>query len=498
MNKIIKHIVILVIIIASIIVGVPIASAQDGSDWTPQQRIPGYENDTGTPILIADRDRTVHAFSSQWLYSEEFPTARAIVYNKWILDQGWTTPIDILLSPFKNDARLLDAYLDQSGMAHVIFWGGDNTEAHIYYAQAPLQDAGRATAWTEPIVVGEAAGDPGVGAVTGDDQGKLVIIYSGRKQGNGLYTIYSEDGGETWTDPEPSFLTFSEEFPVILALAPGESGAIHAVWDVRDVGGNGRQINYASLDLQQRQWSDLVVLSEVETGYGVLIPTVVEHDGEILVAYSGVLIRRSNDGGKTWTEPVSPFPHVGVNGVMSFVTDSNQTLHLLWAQRITGSPDIHGAWHSTWQDGRWSVPEAIVSGPTVTDIAGDKAFDPYDVHTVVSQGNLLLVTWRSDPGLKGNGVWYSYKELDAPELPLEMAQMVLPTPTSNPDPTMVPSNLQTASSPGSAFSGSVPDVPGSSFLNNNPINIVLVGLIPVLLLISVVSVVKFFGYRSRS
>ena len=35
------------------------------------------------------------------------------------------------------------------------------------------------------------------------------------------------------------------------------------------------------------------------------------------------------------------------------------------------------------------------------------------------------------------------------ELPLEMAQIVLPTPITNPDPTMVPSSLQIASSSGS-------------------------------------------------
>jgi hypothetical protein len=37
---------------------------------------------------------------------------------------------------------------------------------------------------------------------------------------------------------------------------------------------------------------------------------------------------------------------------------------------------------------------------------------------VVSQGNTILVTWRTDLLSKGNGVWYSYKQVDTPELPV--------------------------------------------------------------------------------
>jgi hypothetical protein len=203
----------------------------------------------------------------------------------------------------------------------------------------------------------------------------------------------------------------------------GQSGWLHAVWSVNDISNHGQAIYYAKFNFGGRDWSEPLQLAETLGGIGTQAPRVIEHNDSLIVMYYEATggkqnLIRSMDVGQTWTDPIAPFPHVGLNGPGDFVVDANDDLHYFWAQRITGSPDIHGIWHSVWQGNRWSEPEAVVSGPTVADQTGDKAFDPYDVQAVVSQGNILLVTWRSDPGLKGNGVWYSFFETNAPELPL--------------------------------------------------------------------------------
>jgi hypothetical protein len=110
-------------------------------------------------------------------------------------------------------------------------------------------------------------------------------------------------------------------------------------------------------------------------------------------------------------------------------------------------------WYSTWRGHRWTPPEAIVSGPLVLDEEGPTSFDPIAPMAIVRQGNVLLVTWRTDYGIKGNGVWYSHSVLAAPELPViplptlappatPMADaanpgvpVLVPTPTASPAPT---------------------------------------------------------------
>jgi hypothetical protein len=491
----------LVIVLISLTrLNMPAVSAQEPTQWPPQERIPGYDDETEPPSLIADPNRTVHAFAYQQIGDEGKEIA--ITYNQWTVKDGWTPPIDVLLSPIKHEARVPSAFLDQAGIVHVAFYGGDETEANIYYSQAPLVRAGQAPAWSKPTLVGDAASSPSLVALTGDDKGDLVILYSGKREGWGLYAVYSADGGDTWTDSAPAFLTYGDFFPVILKLYRGQSGLIHAVWDVRDIGGNGRQINYANLDPGDRQWSEPVVLAEADTGYGVLAPTVIEHDGSVFAAYIAtpkLTMRRSSDDGRTWTEPVTPFRHTGVNGTLSFAVDSNDDLHLLWAQRITGSPDIHGMWHSTWQGGGWTEPEAVVSGPMINDPFRDQSFDPYNAEAVVSQGNVLMATWRTDPGPqnKANGVWYSYKRLDAPEAPV----VALPTIPSKPQ--------QLSATPTVALSRSTPtlaprptlsdwDTSGVSNLPvpDNPAAPVVIGLVSVFLVL-LIAFVWFFSASQR-
>lgn len=468
-------------------------AAQESAGWPSDKSIPDYQAETDTPVLVVDQNRTVHAFSSQWL-EDSGKSIKAVVYNQWTLEKGWTAPIDILLSPLKEEARVLDAVLDENGIMHVIFYGGDETEANVYYSQAPATRAGQAQAWSRPRLVGMDANSPNVGGLAEDGEGNLVIVFSGRREGNGLYTLFSADGGASWTAPEPTFLTYGGTFPFILKLHRGDSGTVHAVWDVRDEGGNGRQINYAQLAPGSRQWRGPVRLATAESGYGVLIPTITEHDGELFVAYSGVTLIRSRDGGLTWSEPARPFQQTGVNGIMSFVEDSGGRLHLLWSQRISGAPDIHGVWHSLWQDGRWTEPEPVVSGPAVPDKTGNAAFDPYDVGAVVSQGNMLLVTWRQDPGLKGNGVWYSYLRLDTPELEVvllpEIAAEVAPTAVSvqQGQPTPVPT-------PNTAVTGPVraTEIVGI----RNPVAPIMLGVLPVVAMLTLGVFWKWLGLARR-
>ncbi|GAG99578.1 unnamed protein product, partial [marine sediment metagenome] len=99
-----------------------------------------------------------------------------------------------------------------------------------------------------------------------------------------------------------------------------------------------------------------------------------------------------------------------------------------------GNRQPHGMWHSVWEGGYWSRPIAIAIGEVSAD------WDPNFAHAVLSQGNVLLVTWMNDWGnMKppSGATWYSYTVLDSPELPVVPLPMQKPLPIDAPSPTQL-------------------------------------------------------------
>jgi hypothetical protein len=414
------------------------ARAQQPDPWSPQARIPVYDDITEErpPFLIADQNRTVHAFNTQ----EIEDGVQAIVYRQWTPDSGWMRPIDVLLNPSGNAIEVLDVFLDQAGVVHMAL----AMDSDIYYAAAPLVHAGRASAWTAPARIGGQAIRPFSAALVGDDHGNLIAAYAGTQQGKGLYALYSSDAGDTWSDPEPIFLTYEEEQPVAeIQMCMGASGQAHAVWTVVDRNGAGVSGHYARWDVEHRRWSEPVPLDTVGEGgllnLGIRFPGIAEHGSDLIVTYyhgnvNGNWWRRSQDGGQTWSAPVRVSSrHVGTNGALSFAVDSNNTLHAFFGQRV--DDQNHGMWHITWEGSGWSDATPVVRGAQVRDRVGGRGFDPKSASAAISQGNMALVTWITD-GIAGeNGAWYSYRLLDAPELPVVPPSMPPTTATAAPTPT---------------------------------------------------------------
>jgi hypothetical protein len=425
--------------------------------WASPNTIPGIDLDSYPPILVADQNKTVHAFLSQWI-GDASDSTRAVVYTQWTPEYGWSSPIDIIVSPI-YEARVTSAYLDKKGLMHVVFYGGNSVSGDIYYTSAYASAAGSATSWSTPIVIGEDAGDPESAVLVGDGQDHLSLVYHGRRDGYGVYVANSNDGGSTWSSPIPIFLSDGDA-PYVSGIRAiiSTSGWYHVVWDTYSQSGQGRTIYYTRAKIGDTEWSEPLALASVEEGLGTQTPTIIEYKGVLFAIYNltpKITMRRSIDNGLTWDDPTVLFSrHVGVNGSLSLVIDGNDQMHLFFGQRITGSkgtPDMHGMWHSIWLNGRWTEPDAVIKGPRIVDKEGLSGFDPYEAHAIVSQGNVILVTWRTDPGdIKDNGVWYSYATLNAPEAPIATLQspevtaevnpatVIVSTPTLQTEPTSTP------------------------------------------------------------
>lgn len=458
--------------------------AQTQQRWSVARRIPGYADDANPPYLVADQNRTVHAFVSQWTGSE-----LAVFYNRWTPESSWSRPIDILLSPNSHQAIVIGTFLDSKGMMHVAFFGGNAQGAEIYYSQAPAVNAGQASAWLSPELVGAQATSPVAGMLTGDGKDNLYILYSGNLDGNGLYAIKSSDGGNSWSAPETVFLTDSTSLWVApIQGALDSQGRLHVMWTVVSKAGNGQAVYYARLEADHQHWSRPLTLQTVKgNDYEADWASIIPYNNELFVIYNYGLpphrwMRRSSDGGKTWTDPVIAFDSKGEYGYPFLLIDSSNRLQVLFGNR-TSDDSLYGMWYNTWLGGHWDVGVPIVSGPLTPDFA------PTQPRAVISQGNVLLVTWRTDPGptQNTNGIWYSYTSLDAPETPLQP----LPNPTLVSAPTETPPTLPdstatpTRKAPASPVSSSAP-IP----VDDSPILPLALAVVPVLLLVLGVIVVS--------
>jgi hypothetical protein len=433
-----------VFMLAVLLLMTEIPAQAQNTGWTYPQTIPSYDLNMAPPIMVADQNGNVHAFSSQFIEPVQGKIVKVIVYNKWSPMTGWSPPVDILLSPI-YEARVTDAFLDDEGYINLVFFGGNGTDADIYFSKAPLGEAANARSWTKPFIIGDEAADPEGAVFAHTDQGRLVVVFYGRQYGNGLYAVTSDDRGGSWSFQTPIYIA-NPKAPNIFYLhaLKGGSGWLHIIWNVFDINGQGRAIYYAR-SLDGESWDQPISIIETAEGLGAQTPAVVEHEGILYTIYNlppKIVMQQSEDNGTTWQDPVVLFSrHVGVNGALAPVVDSNNVIHLFFGQRISGSPDIHGMWHSIWENPRWTEPEALIKGPQIADQVGYTSFDPNTTRAVISQGNVILVTWRTDPGLKANGVWYSYIKLDTPGYPVTPANTELsavPVSTgqsSSPDPT---------------------------------------------------------------
>ncbi len=482
----------IVIVVLAALAPVTTVLAQQ-SNWSPQQHIPGYFPETLPPYLIADQNKTVHAFTSQGVDEED--TSKAIVYSSWRADVGWTRPNDIILSPYKDQARVMGVYLDPQSMIHMIFFGGDDGGASIYYTFAPASLAGNARAWKEPMEIGPKAITPNVAGMASDGKGNFVVVYSGNLQdGSSLYSVRSTDNGENWSEPELVYSTYNIKDKVFdFNMFLGESGILHMVWNVTNNQGQNVTGYYAQLpEIQNGTWSEPKELDK-NIGLGIAIPAVIEYQGEVIVLYNNGIdeltapvhwMMRSSDGGQSWTRPIRPFVnHIGRNGHFSFVVDGDNRLYVYFGQRIPGGvdgkKDLHGMWFSTWKGGQWDSPRAVTSGEYKDDI--NDSFDPYDADAVISQGNQVLVTWRTDPGRRQPNIWFSSRKLDATELPIVALPFVEPTPA----PTALPTEQLTAeptiepTKSATAIAAETPQTALKQVKITEPGTMLLIGVVPV-------------------
>lgn len=457
--------------------------AQVGGVWSRPEQIPNYDPLSFPPLMVADSSGVVHALNVEAISANR----KAIFYRTWQPDQGWSTPIDIILLSINATYGVLqDLYLDAEGMLHLVFYSEEVMGSYIYYTHAPVAEAGRVRAWSKPVVAGEDASTVTSARLAFHPDGRISLLYTGRDQGLGLYESISDDGGETWSAPMAISLELADSrWPTNIMPVFDENGVLHVVWAIVNERGVGDEIYYARYNESEAAWSTpYLIATRSDDEYSTNWPSIASYGNQLIIVYQDSFpatkwMRISNDGGMTWAAPSRPFLHIGEYETPVMVKDSAGVLHLILGNRI-GDPAVHGMWHTTWQGSFWGDLTPITSGPQ------SEIFDPSGPSVVVMRGNTMLVAWWNNTGNR-NGVWYSYTTLDAPQLPAEP----VPTPFPSPTPMVreVQVNLVATAKPtlDPQLSGGE-EPPAGVF--GNPLSIVLAGVAPASLLAITLLVIK--------
>ena len=259
-------------------------SKWNGGEWAaPVNIIYGLSGKVGHLVTAYGSDRLYMVWSDKDAGSLLFSWSNA---GKASSPNEWSRPVE-LPSPAQWTSSP-DILVDSAGMIAIIYAVPINENRGIYM----IQSIDNGATWTQPLTVFDAASagwigvnDPQV-ALGGD--GRLHVLlteYPGIENKPGaLYYVQSEDGGETWTQPE----VVSEGSVVWSEITSYDAGSIHRVWQ-QDDGAVVANFDQASSD-GGITWGKRASLSGVSK-----VPTSVALPSNQLGELHFVQLTREND-----------------------------------------------------------------------------------------------------------------------------------------------------------------------------------------------------------
>jgi len=402
----VKNVLFVLFFLLNIFVITDVHAQEGGIIWEEPFNISRTPDATSTdPFLLADPAGVVHLFWAEKASSQQANNPDTLMYTWWD-GNNWSEPIDIYFAPIEHGTLIVQyphAVLDDQGTIHLIWLSQPNFPNYaLFYSSVPANNAHLAQAWKPAsILADDLTGTNYSLDIKTDNDQNIHIVYSRVPGGveapelRSVSYIHSKDAGETWSD---SVDIHTIHDPLSGAsnnrLIVDDQGNLYTTWSEWDLSGNGQAIYFTrSLD-NGTSWEKPIVLTErLGNEYERDWNNIALLEPETLVAvweggwraYRNIMY--SYDGGETWTEPVDAFPGlIGENGFIEFARDSEDTLHMFFANRAREGNNLRtgeGLWHSVWNGGEnWSEP--ILSSPNI-NMLNPKA--------VIVNGNEVMSTW---------------------------------------------------------------------------------------------------------
>jgi hypothetical protein len=385
-------------------------------------------------LVVADASGVLHLFCVQGV-AGAVPEQPSILYVAGT-HQGWSEPIDILVSPEGSELYLRAVELDSEGHLHVL-WCDRWT---LYHSVAHVAEAADARHWeTVPILSGSIP----IADMVQDTDGTLHAVV--RVDFSSVGYVQSKDSGKSWSEPHVIIRTVDTvRFAVEdVGLALSSSEALHMTWSVAaaEVQWQFWSVGYGRSKDSGRTWE---LIEDVASPLFGASDVFVDAEDNVHLVWGrnisnpdGRWHQWSDDDGTTWSRPVRLFPGYyasGDTGGYGIALDSDGTLHLV--NSIGGGREGKAsAYHLRWEGDHWSEPVFLMSRHA------------HFARIAVTLGNHLHFFAHAE-----GGIWYMQRTIDAPPtkavlvpVPAIMTNDYTRTPT--PVLTLIPTPVSTFSAP---------------------------------------------------
>jgi len=283
--------------------------------WTDPTAM--WEGDTGAtlPAMVADLSGKVHTW---WIAPSDTSRSGVALWYAQREGDGWATATAVLA--LEEQAEHPVAAVTE-GRIHLLWTVG--RIGALSHSSVFQDRAVTASEWSTvrrlPLPAG--AGGASAPSLLADGQGGLHAIYAvPLNESRGIYYVRSADGGASWSAPSPVVNAADAGWPSVDAphLAIGADGTLYATW----------------------------VRVPLASGIG-----------------EGVYLAQSNDGGATWSAPLTVTegpcsnPQLALSGAGS--------VHVFWVDEAV--PRVWSCRHSIDGGAIWSLVESV---PGMSDLRG--------------------------------------------------------------------------------------------------------------------------------
>lgn len=329
------------------------------SAWKIPVQITSINQRISQLISVSDEKNNIHTF---WLQSSSVggSEAKTLYYSKWSNGE-WSKPISVLS---ESNEQPIQFYVSADIPNRLLLTWVDGQTGGIMFSWVNSDRVANRSEWDTPVYVPTISPITSSPKILADVSGRIIITYAvPLNERRGVYYVLSDDAGRTWSGPFLIFDAFVAGWDGVDKPEIGLSGdgRLHIVFERFTLQGDQRRsmgIYYSQSVDGGRTWSDAEMVSEQPISWSRIVGFAEntvhrlwqERNGTNLVDFH----QFSQDGGESWSKPVSVGAGTDEICSPSIDVDKSGNIHILQLVENDGISIIHHEWNGL----QWSMQES--------------------------------------------------------------------------------------------------------------------------------------------